>query len=207
MTGTPTTIEEGTLKRSIQMKMFNSKEITRKVIAENKSITLGQLICEIYEVKEKMGTLPDGTPKMSLIAYGEFEAINYETGEVFKSAAAYLPGYYLEVVKSMLAKNQSGTIVAAIEIVLSPTGKSIPTGYEVRNLARRHPGSPLDEMKRQLQKADRLKLPPPPVELENDGHLLTYEDATDPADNEDVPDPTETAKAEMAEKKSRARPA
>lgn len=153
--------DEGNLKRSLQMKMFSSKKIQGRVIAEEKSIALGQVIGTIFAIKEKVGTLPNGETKVSLLAFGDFEAVNYETGEVFQSTAAYLPGYYLETAAEMLKASNSGALLIAIEIVLVPTGKNIPVAYEVRNLVRRRPNSPLNMLKAELAATNRLRLPKP----------------------------------------------
>jgi hypothetical protein len=168
--------DEGSLKRSIQMKFFAGKNTVKRVSIASAKIKAGetpegtpdavivggQIIGQIFDVKEKLGTLPDGTEKVSLLAMGEFEATNYETGEVITSAAAYLPTYYLETVQSMLAKDASASLVFAVEISIMATGKSIPYAYEVKNLVRRRPDNPLNALKAEMAKAGRLRLPPPP---------------------------------------------
>lgn len=164
-TNTSVAADEGRLKRSIQMKMFLSPALKKQLLGmdANQSIPLGQIVGEIFSVKEKPGTLPDGTPKMSLLALGDFEGMVYETGEVFTSAAAYLPGYYLEVVEAMLKSSGSQSIVFGIEVVGVNTGKSIPYAYEVTNLARRRPDNPINALKLEMAKAGRLRLPTPVV--------------------------------------------
>ncbi len=188
----------GNLKRSIQMKMFASAKLkrdaqkvddkTEKFVHPN-GIPIGQVIGQIFEVKEKIGTLPDGTSKMSLVAIGDFEANCYETGEVFTSTAAYLPGYYLETVQSMFARG-APVIAFAIEIILVPTGKSIPLAYEVKNLIRRRPDDVLRQIKLELASANRLRLPPPEaVQAPIEGEVLSVEySPTDPAAEIDAPD-------------------
>jgi hypothetical protein len=171
--------EQGNLKRSLQMKMFASPKLKKEVVSVvyadandqvgrqkyPKGIAGGQVVGNIWEIKEKVGQLPDGTSKMSLLAIGEFEAVSYETGEVFNSTAAYLPGYYLETVKSMMEKGGAEAIVCALEIVLVPTGKSVPFAYEVRNLITRRPDNPINRLKAEMQAAGRLRLAPPPAHV------------------------------------------
>lgn len=158
------------MKRSIQMKMFASTtDHAEMALAQSKmpagqftvSRTLGQIIGNIFDVKVKSGELPDGTTKESLLAVGEFEGVVYATGKVVSSTSAYLPAYYLEVVQSILAKDPTASVLCAVEIVLAPTGKSIPTAYEVRNLVRRRPDNPLNALKLEMAAAGRLRLPPP----------------------------------------------
>ena len=183
--------EEATLKRSIQMKMFASKEDHREVGFKNAPKVLGQLVGQIFDVKEKTGTLPNGETKMSLLAIGEFEGMNYATGEVFQSTSAYLPGYYLETVQSMLEKGNANAILFAIEIVLTPTGKNIPTAYEVRNLVRRRPDNPINLLKAEMAAAGRLRLPKPnnvQAAIEGEVLTLTPELEGDPTEV-DVPEP------------------
>lgn len=153
--------DEGTTKRSIQMKMFTTPKQHKEVAFKNEAQTVGQIIGEIFSVKEKVGTLPGGDSKVSLLAFGDFEAVNYTTGEVFQSTAAYLPQYYLETVQAMLEKPDVHSLLFAVEIVVAPTGKTIPTAYEVRNLVRRRPENAVNLLKAELAKAGRLRLPPP----------------------------------------------
>lgn len=173
--------DQGTMKRAIQMNFFAKKkdhdrvatknsetfretEEGRKLFADNPSgkytETLGQIVGQIFSVEERNGTLPDGTPKASLVAIGEFEAVIYATGEIMESYIAYLPDYFLRACKGAL---ESGikSVPFALEIVLTPTGKSIPTAYEVRNLIRKSPTSVLNQMKAELAAAGRLRLSPP----------------------------------------------
>lgn len=170
----PTSVapDEATMKRSLQMKMFASEtdhlevglEFQKTKDATKATKVLGQVIGQIFDVKEKLGRLPNGEQKVSLQAIGDFEAVNYKTGEVWNSSAAYLPGYFLETVQSMLKLPETHAIDFAIEIVLTPTGKPAPaiqTAYEVRNLIRRRPENPLNRMKQELAAAGRLRLPPP----------------------------------------------
>ena len=190
---------EGTVKRSITMKNFRTKTTILRVskaslaiaVGEkprpgDEAVALGQIIGQIFKVDTKSGTLPNGEVKDSLVAVGEFEATNYETGEVFNSYAAYLPSYYLETVKSILdaSAGQNAGIVFAVEIVLTATGKSVPTAYEVRNLVSRRPENPLNRIKAELASAGRLRLPPPPVAVLEalPGEKLTVDPADDPAD-------------------------
>lgn len=186
--------EEGTLKRSIQMKMFGTKADKARVQlafedpksptyqdAAASSLTTGQIIGQMFAVKERDGTLPDGSSKTSLLAVGEFEAVVYATGEVSNAMAAYLPAYYLEVAQAAFEKGAQ-SLELAVEIVLVPTGKSIAVAYEVRNLIRRAPESALNRIKRELAAAGRLRLPAPvaaPLDVIEAGDLTPAEPEAD----------------------------
>ena len=132
-----------TSKRAIQRNWFAGKEDHDEVVAKNSPTfrataegsalgdkpfvkVLGQVAGEIFKVDEREGQLRDGTPTKSVIAIGEFEAANYKSGEVIESYTAYLPKYYLETCKLALEAGAK-SVPFAIEIVLTPTGKSIPT--------------------------------------------------------------------------------
>ncbi len=181
---------DGNLKRSIQMAFFAKKKdhteiamyhatlndpdsggktnalftgkdgADRLAIAKNGK-ALGQIIGVVFDVQEKEGTLPDGSKKMSLLAIGDFEAVNYATGEVVNSGAAYLPGYFADTLKGYQKATSGQPVELAVEIILTPTGKPIPTAYEVRPLIKRPADSPLNRIKESLQAAGRLRLPPP----------------------------------------------
>lgn len=156
----PVETTAGTIKRAIQMGYFRNDQAKAAVMLKQ-STTLGQIIGTIYTVKEKIGEV-NGDVTRSLLAIGEFEAVIYATGEVMESASAYLPNYFLEAIKATLdAGGASYGITFAVEVVMVPTGKSIPFAYEVRNLAQKVAESPLQAMKRQLQAAGALKVSAP----------------------------------------------
>lgn len=178
---------EGNLKRSIQMSFFAKPSDHLKVglaYSDDASATkgdvgksskvLGQIVGYIGAVDQREGVLPNGEPSTSLVAIGEFEAVAYaKPDEVVQSLAAYLPRYYLESAAAALRNGVAG-IELAVEIVLVPTGKGVPTAYEVRNLIQREVDSPIERMKRKLAAANRLRLPPPsaPVERVTTGELI-----------------------------------
>jgi hypothetical protein len=210
----------GNLKRSIQMKLFGTAKAKKKAQETDehekfiypKGLAVGQIVGEIFDVKEKSGTLPSGEVKMSLLAIGSFEAIVYETGEVMESTAAYLPGYYLDTVKSMLDRG-ANAIAFAVEIVLVPTGKSIPLAYEVKNLIRRRPDNVINKLKAEMAASKVLRLPPPTETAAPDPDEVLaieaqYEDVTPDDDVADAASPataaTETSPAPKGGKKEQA---
>lgn len=168
-------------KRSIQMRMFKSKEAVGKCVKEQIIVPLGQIAGVIYDVVEKPGMLPGGEPKTSLLAMGDFQAINYATGEVFEAKAAYLPGYFAEALRSIFVRANARVAEIGIEICIEPTGldnmgmpKSIPFAYGVKNLIARRAADPLEQLKRRMVAGGMLRLPaPPPVEAGSDKLPLT----------------------------------
>lgn len=156
-------------RRSIQMRQFKTKTNILACVRDQVVVPLGQIAGSILEIQEKPGTLPNGEPKTSLLAIGEFEAICYETGEVMTAYAAYLPGYFAQALKVNLENGRGGMIGIGIEIVAEPTGldektglaKAIPFAYGVRNLLGRRADSPLEDVKRRMASKGMLKLSPP----------------------------------------------
>ena len=152
--------EQATLKRSIQNKQFATADDKAEVAFKKISKTLGQIVGQVFMIKEKTGELPSGEVKTSLLAIGDFEAVNYATGEVITSTSWYGPGYFMETLQSFKEAGAQA-IDVAVEIVLVPTGKSIPVAYEVRPLIARRPENKLNQLKLELQRAGRLRLPAP----------------------------------------------
>jgi hypothetical protein len=160
---------DATLRRAIQMKMLTNKTQQAEVaLAFQKTpdnlashqLPVGQIVGRIFEVNERLFDV-GGEPQTRIYAVGEFEAMNYATGEVFESTVADLPSYFLESVRGALARNDGAAVLVGIEIVLCATGKSIPYAYEVRNLVPREADNPLNRIKALMAKKGTLRLPPP----------------------------------------------
>lgn len=161
--------EDATMRRAIQMKMFTNKTQQAEVaLAKEKTpddigtwqIAVGQIVGRVYEVNTRTFEV-NGEPQARIYAVGEFEAVNYATGEVMESTIADLPSYYLEGIRGALARNNGAAVLLGVEIVLAATGKSIPYAYEVRNLVPREADSPLNRIKALIASKGKLRLPPP----------------------------------------------
>lgn len=157
--------ERAAEKRSIQMKHFRSKEAIEKCIRDQVSVALGQVIGYAAACKQRENELPSGGKAVSYLTIGDFEAMNYATGETFTATGIYLPKYFAETVEASLAGNPTG-IAFAIEILVEPTGRSVTEGgilyaYAVKRLLARRADSPLEAMKRELAAAGKLRLPAP----------------------------------------------
>jgi hypothetical protein len=161
--------EEASMKRSIQMKMFASDVQKAEVaLAYQKTpedlsswqVPIGQIIGRVYEVNTRVFEV-NGEPQERIYAVGEFEAVNYASGEVMESTTADLPSYYLEGIRGALARNNGAAVLLGVEIVLVATGKAIPYAYEVRNLIPREADNPLNRIKSLIAGKGKLRLPPP----------------------------------------------
>ena len=148
------------MARFIASKDFMTPKAKAACIAENKTVVLGQVVGVVYGVTPKTITRPDGEAMTSLQATGEFEGIVYESGEVIESNVMYLPGYFAQLLSDQIARTKEGGAVQfAVEMLVVPTGKTIPFAYEVRNLL--PPSNLLNNLKAGLAKRGLLKLPAP----------------------------------------------
>ena len=159
-------------KRGLRMSWFADKADHLKVglafeqgdskgDVEKCALVCGQVVGVIYDVEERTFATNDGEVATSLVAVGDFEAAKYSTGEVVSVTSMGLPKYYLEAARAALGKSQSEAMMFAIEVALVPTGKQVPTAWEIKNLIPREVNSPINELKRRLASAGRLRLPPP----------------------------------------------
>jgi hypothetical protein len=161
--------DEATMRRAIQMKMFTNKTQQAEVaLAKEKTpddlaswnVPVGQIVGRVYEVNTRTFEV-NGEPQERIYAVGEFEAVNYATGEVMESTIADLPAYYLEGIRGALARNDGAAVLLGVEIILAATGKSIPYAYEVKNIVPREADSPLNRLKAAIAAKGKLRLPPP----------------------------------------------
>jgi hypothetical protein len=145
------------------MKSFRDADVIKSCITENKTIPVGQIIGHVTAVKEKIGTTPDGSQKISWVALGEFEAVVYKTGEVITSGAIYLPNYYALELQAAIGTGatQDGNVLFGVEVSVAPTGKMIPYAWEVQNITGMARSKPLEQLKRFLSQKGLLRLPAP----------------------------------------------
>jgi hypothetical protein len=151
------------MPRFISMKSFRDVDLIKSCVSENKTIAVGQIIGHVTAVKEKIGTTPDGSQKVSWVALGEFEAIVYKTGEVISSGAIYLPNYYALELQAAIGTGatQDGNVLFGVEVSVAPTGKTIPYAWEVQNITGMARSKPLEQLKRFLSQKGLLRLPAP----------------------------------------------
>ena len=199
--------------RSITMKMFRSKTNVATCVRDQVMVPMGQIVGMVVDVVEKDGTLPDGQKKTSLICRGSFEAMAYESGEVVRSFAAYLPSYFAEALQTNLKAMRDGQIMLGLEIVIIPTGldpttnlpKSPAYSWGVKNLVSTIANDPIDQIKRKLGAKGMLRLPTPPVaEVEAAVVLpsagLDKEAASEEAVEPDAPGASDTAETSRKSK-------
>lgn len=107
------------LERNITMNSFGGKIVAMKHVATaaNGEIKwLGTVIGRAYAAVDKVNNRQnkDGTVTelRSIALVGTFRAVSHETGEVFDSGTAYLPGYVAEMIKALLTNNPEGIDLA-----------------------------------------------------------------------------------------------
>jgi hypothetical protein len=180
-------------RKSIQMKFFRDPESLTACVTQQKAIALGMIVGTVNAIKERPGQLPNGQPSISLQAMGDFEAVNYKSGEKAESNTAYLPTYFAEVMQAALAKAPPGApgINIALEIVCEPTGVAIgggksPYAYGVKRLHSRLAQSPLEQIKRDLASRGMLRglTPPAPALANPNADPLQLADDVDPETGE-----------------------
>jgi hypothetical protein len=153
------------MPKFISMKTFRNAEAIKaaKAADPNVNFPLGQIIGHVTAVTEKNGVLPDGSPKVSLVAHGEFECIVYATGQVIESGAIFLPNYYAVELQKALGSgaDQNGNLLFGVEVSIVSVEGTIPYAWEIKNITGMARSRPLEALKRAMAKAGILRLPAP----------------------------------------------
>jgi hypothetical protein len=155
------------MPRYLSTKHFYSDAALAKMLETERPVALGQIVGHVNDVQERKMVGKDGEPmfdangkeRTSLICYGTFEGVNYETGEVKESAAIYLPPYYAKEIQSAFNSQKNGQILFGVEISIEASGRAIPYQYELRNITGIARSAPLEALKRAMGKAGVLRLP------------------------------------------------
>lgn len=100
-----------------------------------------------------MYTFPDGKQSAMIALMGDFEMVNYGTGEVTRATSVYLPPAYALLVHGMFPQDKEAaklpgalrTVEIDVEIGIEATGKTIP--YEWVAIAYRE-GKAMDVLRR-----------------------------------------------------------
>lgn len=148
------------MARFLSMKDFADKKAIAKCVAESVEVEMGQIIGHVTHVTTKEGTLPNGDPKLSFAAHGEFEAVNTNTGELMSSGTIYLPDYYAKELAHALEAT-SGNVLFGVRLSVRPTGKTIPYSWNVTNVTGIARSAPLEGLKRLMHRQGVLKVAPP----------------------------------------------
>lgn len=148
------------MARFLSMKDFADKKAIAKCVAESVEVEMGQIIGHVTHVTTKEGTLPNGDPKVSYAAHGEFEAVNTNTGELLNSGTIYLPDYYARELAHALEAT-SGNVLFGVRLSVRPTGKTIPYSWNVTNVTGIARSAPLEGLKRLMHRQGVLKVAPP----------------------------------------------
>jgi hypothetical protein len=129
--------------------------ILKNVVAKGKGAKaiLGKIVGVCTETIEREGQLPNGTPSKMVVALGNFEMVNYHTGEVTRGTSAYFPAAYAYMLHQMLPHDREAaskpgairTVGVDVELGVVATGKNIP--YEWTATAHRE-GKDMDILKK-----------------------------------------------------------
>jgi hypothetical protein len=179
------------MPKFISMKTFRNAEAIKaaKAADPNVNFPLGQIIGHVTAVTEKNGALPDGSPKVSLVAHGEFECIVYATGQVIESGAIFLPNYYAVELQKALGSgaDQNGNLLFGVEVSIVSVAGPIPYAWEIKNITGMARSRPLEALKRAMSKAGILRLPAPIAHAEPVA-VLTDDSAANEPDDGSMPD-------------------
>lgn len=126
-------------------------------------------VCQIYGIATGLKAVdaPNGDTFIAIL--GNFEAVNMETGDVYRSGTMYLPSGFHEVIQSQLeslAENREGRsdkpqVEFALAIDAEPANNPSGYSYVARSLVPPAKADPLSALRAQAHKA----LPPPVRQL------------------------------------------
>lgn len=142
MTSTESTVEE--LMRSdeayinkITIKGIGCKPQAVTAMADGAVHTMCRIYGVLNKVQEKESMVNPGSMEVALL--GEFEAVNLETGEVFRSGKLYLPGSLSDILRSNLDKykdeEKTATVQFAFEIATVHASNPIGYSYQTRAIS------------------------------------------------------------------------
>jgi len=139
-------------RRAIMMREFIPSQdfVNKEVIAKGKGtlVILGRVFGFVTGVTEKAGKLPNGEPSVSIVANGQFETENYQTGEISQASSVYLPAAAAEALKAQFAADPDVKVVEIdMDVGLEATGKTIPYAWYVANHVEGKEATPLRALK------------------------------------------------------------
>lgn len=118
-------------RRVIVLKQFvpGPDWINQNVVAKGKGtqVMIGRIYGVAFEVGRKTGTLPDGSPSENIFVRGQFESLNYITGEVGEASTVYFPKAYAEKLEMVFKGDETIKVVEVdVDVGVEATGKTIP---------------------------------------------------------------------------------
>jgi hypothetical protein len=154
------------MPRFISMKHFRTENAEHRCIADKTTVIVGQVLGEVWSVEEKKYVAQNGTATVSLVAYGKFEAIAFDSNKQISADAIFLPNYYADSLRRALIHEResgnNGAIIFGIEIDMLYEPKSVTKyTYEVRNVTGIGHSRPIQGLKKLMAANGSLKLPPP----------------------------------------------
>ena len=106
-------------------------------------------LARIYGYAAGVKAKEDSTGNVHQAIIGQFEGVNLNTGEVFRSGVLYLPGGIHELLAKPAAENNAN-VQFALEIHAIPAGNPIGYSYSAKSLLPVTARGPLDDLRTTL---------------------------------------------------------
>lgn len=144
----------------ITLKNTGCKPLRAKL--EEKQVPL----CQIYGVAGGTKVKVDNKGEAFESIVGDFECVNLETNEAYRSGVLYLPGGLHDMLASAFTgENKATNVEFAIEISSRPASNPIGYEYVARQLVKADRADPLDALRNKLK---MLPAPNKPNEKKGD---------------------------------------
>lgn len=173
--------------RSISMKHFRDESAKSRAIAGER-VALGQIIGEVFAIKEKEGRLPNGDVSVSKVAIGDFLATNYadekawpgkvaERAALVEKGAVDAQGKPLPLLPEYTPLESNaiylpGYFIEQIEAMLPQTGEGMVFAVDVMMVP--NPGQPIPfmyEVVSQIKRANTSRLRMLAQQMHEQGNL------------------------------------
>lgn len=124
------------IRNAITMNDFGNKGLIGRMapLPVGEAVYLGAIIGRVSEAKEKAGHLPDGSPSISIVLSGEFEANVEGVEDPIVAPAVFLPSSFARLAYSQFQHMQAGSVLKfALEIFAVRTSKQTVYRYDIRS--------------------------------------------------------------------------
>lgn len=162
------------IKRAISMKDFGGKGYLLKECVTygtpdsngnypGRKVQLGTILGRATGASRKIGQLPDGTARESIVIEGTFEAHIMKDGGTINATAVFLPeAFAAHIEQAFKADNPPESIEFAVEIGAEPTpNRGVGYQYTVHSLVKPTVVDPLAALKAKMEEARRPQLAAP----------------------------------------------
>lgn len=124
------------IRNAITMNDFGNKGLIARMapLPEGEAIYLGAIIGRVSEAKEKAGHLPDGSPSISIVLSGEFEANVEGVDDPIVAPAVFLPTAFARLAFNQFTHMPAGSVLKfALKIYAVRTSKQTVYRYDIRS--------------------------------------------------------------------------